>query len=162
MSPTASRTSGSRTSSIRTSSASRHRPGCPSSKPVHRGAWVARSCNAANRSASMTAFPAGPEVALASENSFDIVSKVDLQEVDNAIHQAQKEIGQRWDFRGSTSEIRREAHVIHLHAGDDYKLRALIEILSQRLAGRKVPLRALSFKDPTPAFGGTVRQEVGL
>jgi uncharacterized protein YajQ (UPF0234 family) len=110
----------------------------------------------------MAAFPAGPEVALASENSFDIVSKVDLQEVDNAIQQALKEIGQRWDFKGSTVEIRREEHAIHLHAADEYKLRAVIDILSQRLAGRKVPLKALSFKDPVPAFGGSVRREIGL
>ena len=110
----------------------------------------------------MTTFPAGPEVALASENSFDIVSKVDLQEVDNAIQQALKEIGQRWDFKGSTVEIRREAHAVHLHAADDFKLRAMIEILSQRLAGRKVPLKAMVFKDPAPAFGGSVRQEIGM
>ena len=99
---------------------------------------------------------------MASESSFDIVSKVDLQEVDNAIHQALKEIGQRWDFKGATAEIRREAHVLHLHAADDYKLKALVEILSQRLAGRKVPLKALNFKTPEPAFGGSIRQEVGL
>ena len=78
----------------------------------------------------MTRFPAAPEVVLASENSFDIVSKVDLQEVDNAIHQALKEIGQRWDFRNCTVEMRREAHVIHLQAPDEYKLRALVEVLS--------------------------------
>jgi len=99
---------------------------------------------------------------LASENSFDIVSKVDLQEVDNAIQQALKEIGQRWDFKGSTAEIKREEHAIQMHASDDYKLRAMIEVLSQRLAGRKVPLKALAFKDPVPAFGGSVRQEIGL
>ena len=99
---------------------------------------------------------------MASENSFDIVSKADLQEVDNAIQQALKEIGQRWDFKGSTVEIRREGHAIHLHAADDFKLRAIIEILSQRLAGRKVPLKALVFKDKVPAFGGSVRQDIGL
>jgi len=110
----------------------------------------------------MTAFPALPEVVVAAENSFDIVSKVDLQEVDNAIHQALKEIGQRWDFKGSTVEIRREEHAIHLHAADDFKLRAVIEILSQRLAGRKVPPKALSFKEAVPAFGGSLRQEIGL
>jgi cyclic-di-GMP-binding protein len=110
----------------------------------------------------MTAFPAVPEVALASENSFDIVSRVDLQEVDNAIHQALKEIGQRWDFKGSTVEIRREEHAIHLHAADEYKLRAVIDILSQRLAGRKVPPKALTFKDPETAFGGSVRREIDL
>jgi uncharacterized protein YajQ (UPF0234 family) len=110
----------------------------------------------------MTAFPAVPEVAVASENSFDIVSKVDLQEVDNAIQQALKEIGQRWDFKGSTAEVRREENAIHLHAADEFKLRAIIDILSQRLAGRKVPLKALTFKDPVPAFGGSVRREIGL
>ena len=99
---------------------------------------------------------------MASESSFDIVSKVDLQEVDNAIHQAQKEIAQRYDFRGSHIEIRREEHSIHLHADDDYKLRAVIEILTQRLAGRKVPAKALTYKEPVPAIGGSLRQEILL
>jgi len=99
---------------------------------------------------------------VASESSFDIVSKVDLQEVDNAVNQALKEIAQRYDFKGSRTEIGREGHSLHLHAENDYKLRAVMEILSQRLAGRRVPLKALTFKDPIPSLGGSLRQEVLL
>jgi cyclic-di-GMP-binding protein len=99
---------------------------------------------------------------VASESSFDIVSKVDLQEVDNAIHQALKEIGQRYDFKGSKVEIRREAHSIHLHAEDDFKLRAVIDILAERLSGRKVPAKALTFKEVVASIGGSLRQEILL
>ena len=99
---------------------------------------------------------------MAAECSFDIVSKVDLQEVDNAVNQALKEIGQRYDFKGSKVEIRREGNSLHLQAEDDYKRRAVSEILSQRLAGRKVPLKALTFKDPIAAMGGSLRQEILL
>lgn len=97
-----------------------------------------------------------------SESSFDIVSKVELQEVDNAIQQALKEIRQRYDFKGSNANIRREETSLHLEADDEYKLKAVIEILSQRLAGRKIPLKALSFKTPEQATGGTLRQEIEL
>lgn len=99
---------------------------------------------------------------MASENSFDIVSRVDLQEVDNAVQQALKEIGQRWDFKNSKVEIRREAQSIHLHAEDDFKLKAVVEILMARLSGRKVPTKALTFKDPVSALGGSLRQEIAL
>ncbi len=99
---------------------------------------------------------------MASESSFDIVSKVDLQEVDNAIHQALKEIGQRYDFKGSKVEIRREEFSLHLHAEDEFKLRAVIDILAQRLAGRKVPAKALTFKEPVSSIGGSLRQEISL
>jgi len=99
---------------------------------------------------------------VAAESSFDIVSKVDFQEVDNAVNQALKEIGQRYDFKGSKVEIRREVASLHLHAENDYKLRAVTEILSQRLAGRRVPLKALVFKEPIPSLGGSLRQEIQL
>lgn len=99
---------------------------------------------------------------MAAESSFDIVSKVDLQEVDNAVNQALKEIGQRYDFKGSKVEIRREVASLHLHAENDYKLRAVTEILSQRLAGRRVPLKALVFKEPIASLGGSLRQEIQL
>ena len=99
---------------------------------------------------------------MAAESSFDIVSKVDFQEVDNAVNQALKEIGQRYDFKGSKVEIRREVASLHLHAENDYKLRAVTEILSQRLAGRRVPLKALVFKEPIPSLGGSLRQEIQL
>lgn len=99
---------------------------------------------------------------MASDNSFDIVSKVDLQEVDNAIQQALKEIRQRYDFKGSLVEIRRDDASLHLLAENDYKLQAVTDILTQRLAGRRVPLKALQFNTPETASGDTLRQEVLL
>lgn len=99
---------------------------------------------------------------MASECSFDIVSKIDLQEVDNAVQQALKEIRQRYDFKGSIAGIRREQNSLHLEADDEYKLKAVTEILTQRLAGRHVPLKGLEFKTPQQATGGTLRQEVPL
>jgi hypothetical protein len=99
---------------------------------------------------------------VASESSFDIVSKIDLQEVDNAIQQALKEIRQRYDFKGSIADIRREERSLRLVADDDYKLKAVTEILTQRLAGRRVPLKGLEFKTPESATGGSLRQEVVL
>ncbi len=99
---------------------------------------------------------------MVSESSFDIVSKIDLQEVDNAIQQALKEIRQRYDFKGSIADIRREEHSLRLVADDDYKLKAVTEILTQRLAGRRVPLKGLVFKTPESATGGSLRQEVVL
>jgi len=99
---------------------------------------------------------------VASECSFDIVSKIDLQEVDNAVQQALKEIRQRYDFKGSIADIRRDKETIHLTADDDYKLKAVAEILTQRMAGRRVPLKGLTFKDPETASGGTLRQQILL
>jgi len=99
---------------------------------------------------------------VASENSFDIVSKIDLQEVDNAVQQALKEIRQRYDFKGSIADIRRDKTSLHLQADDEYKLKAVTEILSERLAGRRVPLKGLTFKPPEQATGGSLRQEVVL
>jgi uncharacterized protein YajQ (UPF0234 family) len=99
---------------------------------------------------------------MASDHSFDVVSKIDLQEVDNAVQQAMKEIRQRYDFRGSISRIHREEGSLFLEAEDDYKLKAVTEILSQRLAGRRVPLKGLNFNRPQDASGGNLRQEVLL
>jgi uncharacterized protein YajQ (UPF0234 family) len=99
---------------------------------------------------------------VASENTFDIVSKIDLQEVDNAIQQALKEIRQRYDFKGSIADIRRDHEIIHLIADDEFKLRATTEILMQKLAARRVPAKGLEFKTPEQATGGSLRQQVAL
>ena len=99
---------------------------------------------------------------MASESSFDIVSKIDLQEVDNAIQQALKEIRQRYDFKGSIADIRREKEIVHLVGDDDYKLRAVTEILMQKLAARRVPAKGLTFKKAEEATGGSLRQQVVL
>jgi cyclic-di-GMP-binding protein len=99
---------------------------------------------------------------VASENSFDIVSKIDLQEVDNALQQALKEIQQRYDFKGSISDIRREKEILHLVADDEYKLKAVSEILLVKLAARRVPAKGLTFKTPEQATGQSLRQQIVL
>ncbi|MGH7370066.1 MAG: YajQ family cyclic di-GMP-binding protein [Candidatus Methylomirabilaceae bacterium] len=99
---------------------------------------------------------------MAKDSSFDISSTVDLQEVDNAVQQAMKEIGQRFDFKGSPSRIDRDELALTLHADDEYKLRAMVELLESKLVRRKVSLKALDYQPPEPAAKGTVRQRVHL
>jgi hypothetical protein len=94
--------------------------------------------------------------------SFDVVCELDLQEVDNAIHQTQRELGNRFDFKGTKFEVRREDHTIHLLAQDDFKLRALVEILQERLAKRQVPLKAIQAGTPEPGPMGTAKQKLDL
>jgi uncharacterized protein YajQ (UPF0234 family) len=103
-----------------------------------------------------------PEVVVASENSFDIVSRIDLMEVDNAIQQTLKEIRQRYDFKGSPVEVRRQESTLVLQAENEYKLKAVTDILNQKLAGRRVPLKGLTFNTPEQAMGGRLRQQVDL
>ena len=100
---------------------------------------------------------------MAAENSFDIVSKVDLQEVRNAIDQAMKEVRTRFDLKDSKSDIRLEGEdAIQLTSADEYKLQAVTEILRQKLVKRGVSLKALTFGTVEPAAGSTVRQKVSL
>jgi cyclic-di-GMP-binding protein len=100
---------------------------------------------------------------MASDNSFDIVSKVDLQEVRNAIDQAIKEVRTRFDLKDSRSDIRLEGdNSLHLASADEYKLEAVSEILRQKLVKRGVSLKALSFGTVEKAAGSTVRQTVSL
>ncbi len=96
------------------------------------------------------------------ENSFDIVSKINLQEVDNAINQAMKEITTRYDFKGSISSITREEFKLIILADDDYRLKSVIDLFQTKLVKRGVPLKALSFGSPQAASSGSVRQEVTL
>ncbi|NOZ68980.1 MAG: YajQ family cyclic di-GMP-binding protein [Deferribacteres bacterium] len=98
------------------------------------------------------------------EHSFDIVSKVDLQEVSNAVQQAVKEIGQRFDFRGSKTSIDldRGRNEIIIVSDDEYRLKSVIDILQGKLVKRKVPLKALNYGKVEPALSGTVRQVVTL
>lgn len=97
---------------------------------------------------------------MAATFSFDIVSQVDLQEVDNAVNQALKEISQRYDFKGSKSGIdfNKGEKTITLHSDDAYKLKALKEILSNRFVSRKISPKALAYKPEETALGGTIRQ----
>jgi len=98
------------------------------------------------------------------ENTFDIVSKIDLNEVSNAIQQASKEIQTRYDLKDSKSsiELNEKERKIQLASSDEFKLKAITEILSQKLVKRNVPLKGLQFGTVTPATGGSVRQEITL
>jgi uncharacterized protein YajQ (UPF0234 family) len=101
---------------------------------------------------------------MAQLNSFDVTTGVDLQEVDNAVNQAQKEIVTRYDFKGSkaTIEFTRAEGKLLLVADDDFKMRALFDILQSKLIRRGVPVKNLEVGDTTPAGGDTVRKEIGL
>ena len=96
--------------------------------------------------------------------SFDIVSEVNLQEVDNAINQARKEIGQRYDFKGSQSsiELDQKEKRLTVASDDDFRLRSVLDILQNKLIKRGVPLKALAYGTIGPAAGGTVRQVIAL
>ncbi len=101
---------------------------------------------------------------MADEHSFDVVSKVDLQEVLNAVQQATKEISQRFDFKGSKSSIdlNKDKHEITLVSDDESKLKTVIDILQTKLVKRGVSLKALSYGRIEQAAGNTVRQLVTL
>ncbi len=94
--------------------------------------------------------------------SFDIVSEVDIQEVDNAVNQARKEILSRYDFKGSKSEIQWDRKTITILADDDYKLNAIKDILQSKIHRRGLDIRALKFDDPQQATGMTWRQPVSI
>lgn len=99
---------------------------------------------------------------MAKDVSFDVVSQIDLQEVSNAVIQAQKEIEQRFDFKNSKSSIKLEQEKILLISDDEFKLRNVTDILESKLVKRQVSLRALEYGKIQPAAGDTVRQEVKL
>lgn len=90
--------------------------------------------------------------------SFDIVSKVDMQEVDNAVTQASKEISQRYDFKGSKSSITPEKDSVKVLADDDYKLKAVIDVLQSKFMKRNISIKALQYGKVEQASGGMVRQ----
>jgi RNA polymerase primary sigma factor len=96
------------------------------------------------------------------ESSFDISSTVDLQEVDNAVQQSMKEIGQRFDFKGTACRIVRDEMGLILHAADTFKLKAVVDLLESKLVRRKVSLKALVYEAHEPAAKGTIRQRVTL
>jgi len=97
-------------------------------------------------------------------NSFDITSEIDMQEVDNAINQARKEVGQRYDFKGARAEIEFDAgaKTLTLIADDRFKLDALWEIVQTRLVRRSVPVKNFKPSDPEPAAGGGVRLTIAM
>jgi cyclic-di-GMP-binding protein len=101
---------------------------------------------------------------MAATQSFDITTGCDIQEVDNAVNQAIKEIRQRYDFKGLKIEIelRRAENKLILRGPEEYKIKAAWEVLQEKLVRRKVPIRNLSLGKMVPALGGTVTQEVEL
>ncbi len=101
---------------------------------------------------------------MADTSSFDIVSKVDMQEVDNALNQARKEIVQRYDFKGSKTsvELKQKEHEIVLISDDDFRMKATIDILQSKFVKRSVPLKALTYSPVEPAAGGLVKQTIKL
>src|ERR1700704_1128383 len=100
---------------------------------------------------------------MAADNSFDIVSKVDLQEVSNAIQNALKEIHTRFELKDSKSDIQLEGkEALVLSSADEYKLKAVTDILQSKLVKRGVPIKALSYGTVEPAAGSSVRQKITM
>lgn len=99
---------------------------------------------------------------MAAENSFDVVSKIDMAEVTNAVTQALKEIGQRFDFKGSKSNITQEKDALMIVSDDEYKLKSVIDILQGKLVKRGVPVKNLNYGKVEAALAGTVRQKITL
>jgi uncharacterized protein YajQ (UPF0234 family) len=99
---------------------------------------------------------------MAAENSFDVVSKIDMAEVTNAVSQAMKEIGQRFDFKGSKSNITQEKDALVILSDDEYKLKSVIDILQGKLVKRGVPVKNLTYGKIEAALAGTVRQKITL
>jgi uncharacterized protein YajQ (UPF0234 family) len=99
---------------------------------------------------------------VAQEFSFDVVSKTEMQEVSNAVQQAQKELAQRFDFKGSKSSIELAAEEIVLASDDEGKLRSVKDILESKLVKRGVSLKAMDYGVLEQAMGGTVRQRATI
>jgi cyclic-di-GMP-binding protein len=101
---------------------------------------------------------------MAAQVSFDVTSGVDLQEVDNAVNQAKKELAQRYDFKGSKSSIdfKRGENLLEIIADDNFKMEAVWDILQTRMVRRGVPIKNLKASDVEPFAGGLVRRTVTL
>ena len=96
------------------------------------------------------------------DNSFDIVCKVDMQEVTNAVDQARREVDTRYDLKGSKNEIKLEKTDLLITSADEMKLKAVVDILQSKLHKRGVPLKALTYGDVEAAAGSTFKQKIGL
>ena len=99
---------------------------------------------------------------MAAENSFDVVSKINMSEVTNAVSQAMKEIGQRFDFKGSKSNITQEKDALVVVSDDEFKLKSVIDILQTKLVKRGVPIKNVTYGKIEAALAGTVRQRLAL
>ncbi|QBI20432.1 YajQ family cyclic di-GMP-binding protein [Egibacter rhizosphaerae] len=96
------------------------------------------------------------------ENSFDVVAETDRQEVDNAINQAAKEVGQRFDFKGANAEIAWSGDGIAITTNSEDRVDAALDVLKDKLVKRKVSLKSLDHDRPQPAAKGTYRLDIGL
>ncbi|ADM69793.1 YajQ family cyclic di-GMP-binding protein [Paenibacillus sp. SEL3] len=99
---------------------------------------------------------------MASENSFDIVSKMDMQELTNAVHQTEREIETRFDFKDSKSSLKLEKEALTIASEDEYKLNAVIDILQSKMAKRGLSLKNVEYGKLEPASLGSVRQRLSL
>ena len=99
---------------------------------------------------------------MAAENSFDIVCKVDMQEVTNALDQTRREVDTRYDLKGTKNDLTLDKHDIVLTSADDMKLKAVVDILQSKLHRRGVPLKALTYGAVEDAAGGAKRQKITL
>jgi len=99
---------------------------------------------------------------MADTSSFDVVSTVDMQEMKNAIDQTLKELGQRFDFKGSKSDLTLKENILEVISDDDYKLKAVLDILKAKCIKRNVSLKALNYGKIEKALGGTVRQNISI
>lgn len=99
---------------------------------------------------------------MASECSYDIVSKMDMQELSNAIDQTEREIANRFDFKGSKSDLKIEKDVLVIASDDEYKLNAVIDILQSKMIKRGLPIKNLDYGKIEPASLGSVRQRINL
>lgn len=93
------------------------------------------------------------------DNSFDIVSKVDLPELDNALNQARKEIDNRYDFKGTGSRIEGSHETITVYSADEFHLQSMLEVIETRLVRREVPIKAISWSPVQPGPKGSVKRE---
>lgn len=99
---------------------------------------------------------------MAKDPSFDVVSEVDMQEVDNALNQAVKEITTRFDFKGSKVVMERKDEVIHLEAEDDMKLRNIVDVLQAKMVKRGISVKSLKLGKVESSLGGRVKQDLNL
>lgn len=101
---------------------------------------------------------------MAKDSSFDIVSQIDMQEVDNAVNQANKEISTRYDFKNTNArvDLDRETPRVTVSADEEFYVKTAVDVLQSKLVKRGIDLKALSYGKLQPASGGTARQEIGL
>lgn len=92
--------------------------------------------------------------------SFDVVSQVDMQEIDNAVNQTRKEVAQRYDFKDTNTEVGLQENEIHIVSTDDFKVKAVVEVLQSKMVRRQVPTKALVYGKIEPAAGGRAKQTV--